>query len=556
MNPAQLLSYFDRISDAPEAIPRLRRFILDLAVRGKLVEADPNDEPAGDLLARCQLEKLLLVRTGKIRTPRPVPANDDQAELFSIPPRWVWCRLSDVGVIVAGGTPPSADQDNFTTGGSGIAWLTPADLGRHRGLYVSYGARDLTPQGLHSSSATLMPKGSVLFTSRAPIGYTAIAANEMSTNQGFKSVVPFLAGCNLYIAVYFRAFGKWIDSKASGTTFREVSGKTVAALPFPLPPLVEQHRIVAKVDELMALCDRLEAVRLDRESRRDRVTAASLYRLNQPTDVATFREYANFYLRHLARVATRPDQVPALRQTILSLAVRGQLVPQDSSAESTKRIFQRSDSSGSDAESLASMALPTGWRIAPLAEITAAIVDCPHSTPKWTDFGKFCVRTNQFRPGLLDLTGVRFVSEATYTERIERLRPTVDDILYSREGGILGVACRVPPNIELCLGQRMMLIRAGDAVAPPFLEMVLNSPFITEIARSKTTGGAAPRVNVATVKAYPIPVPPMSEQHRIVAKVKELMALCDGLEDQLTTAQTASRRLLEAVLHHALARAS
>jgi type I restriction enzyme S subunit len=99
----------------------------------------------------------------------------------------------------------------------------------------------------------------------------------------------------------------------------------------------------------------------------------------------------------------------------------------------------------------------------------------------------------------------------------------------------------------------MMLIRAGAATNPVFLEMVLNSPLITEIARGMTTGGAAPRVNVATVKAYPIPLPPLAEQHRIVAKVHELMDVCDRLETQLTTAQTDSRRLLEALLHEALA---
>ena len=295
MNPAQLLSHFDRISDAPDAVSRLRRFILDLAVRGKLVEQDPRDEPASELLKRIQEEKARLVREGEIRAPRDLEAGKEDEDLYQLPAQWTWCRLSEVGAIIGGGTPPSGDLDNFTDGGSGIAWLTPADLGKHVSLYISHGARDLTEQGLRSSSATLMPKGSVLFTSRAPIGYTAIAANEISTNQGFKSVVPFIPECNLYIAVYFRAFGKRIDSKASGTTFREVSGKIVANLPFPLPPLAEQHHIVAKVDELMALCGRLETAQAERESRRDRLSAASLNRLNQPVDDPTvFQESARF----------------------------------------------------------------------------------------------------------------------------------------------------------------------------------------------------------------------------------------------------------------------
>ncbi len=137
-------------------------------------------------------------------------------------------------------------------------------------------------------------------------------------------------------------------------------------------------------------------------------------------------------------------------------------------------------------------------------------------------------------------------------ERVERLEPVAGDILYSREGGILGLACRVPPGIRLCLGQRLMLIRAGAETRPDFLEMVLNSPFITSIAKACTTGGAAPRVNMSTVRAYPIPLPPLAEQHRIVTKVDELIALCDQLEASLTTGEQTRSRLLESVLHIAL----
>jgi type I restriction enzyme, S subunit len=138
-------------------------------------------------------------------------------------------------------------------------------------------------------------------------------------------------------------------------------------------------------------------------------------------------------------------------------------------------------------------------------------------------------------------------------ERIERLEPRVDDILYSREGGILGIACRVPEGVRLCLGQRLMLIRAGWETRADFLEIVLNSPFITDLAKTRTTGGAAPRVNMSTVRAYPIPLPPLAEQHRIVAKVDELMALCDRLETSLTSGDDTRRRLLDSLLAEALA---
>lgn len=251
-----LLDQFDRILEAPGAVTRLRRFVLDLAVRGRLVRQDRNDEPASGLLERARLDMNRWSRSGTVR--RPVATTEPVEERFQLPHSWVWCRVSMIGAVVGGGTPPGDDADNFCPGGTGVAWLTPADLGRQKGLHVSHGARDLTPKGLSSSSAALIPKGSVLFTSRAPIGYTAIAANELATNQGFKSVVPYVSDCSPFVAVYFRAFASWIDGKAPGTTFREVSGKIVSNLPFPLPPLAEQQRIVAKVDELTRLCDQLD----------------------------------------------------------------------------------------------------------------------------------------------------------------------------------------------------------------------------------------------------------------------------------------------------------
>jgi type I restriction enzyme S subunit len=231
-----------------------------------------------------------------------------------------------------------------------------------------------------------------------------------------------------------------------------------------------------------------------------------------------------------------------LRKSILDLAVQGKLVPQDANDQSAEDLAECRRAERK------SEGIPDSWGLSSLSEVAEQIVDCPHSTPKWTSKGKVCVRTNQFRPGHLDLSATKFVSEQTFEDRIRRLRPKEDDILYSREGGILGIACRVPPNVELCLGQRMMLIRTGNSLEPSFLELVLNAPLITEIARRQTTGGAAPRVNVSTVKSYPIPIPPLAEQRRIVAKVSELMALVDELETQLAASRAAAEKLLSALV--------
>ncbi len=575
MNAQRLLQHFNRIAEAPDAVPRLRRFILDLAVRGKLVEQDPKDEPTSELLKRIQTEKVRLVKEGRIRNPRALGVNEEDGELFRIPVAWTWCRLSEVGAIVGGGTPPSVDSENFAPGGSGIAWLTPADLGKRTDLYVSHGARDLTPQGLRSSSATLMPKGSILFTSRAPIGYTAIAANKVSTNQGFKSVVPFIPECNFYIAVYFRAFAKWIDDQASGTTFREVSGKIVANLPFPLPPLAEQQRIVTKVDELMALCDRLRAAQAERESRRDRLVAASLRRLNNGVDADAFRAHARFHLHHLPRLTIRHEHVQQLRQTILNLAVRGKLVPQDSNDEPASELLRRIEAEKARLvkegklkskpqppaidEGQSPFRLPTNWRLVRFGEL---ITD---SDAGWSPKSEGFPRSGD-NWGVLKVSAVswdKFLPEENKqlmrgVTPPEAAQVHAGDFLISRANTSELVAKCVLVEEEprnLILSDKIIRLRIPEKCSKKFLCMVNNhAAHARSYYAEEASGTSLSMKNVSRPVIYALAIPflPLAEQHRILAKVDELMALCERLEAQLTTAQTDSRRLLEAVLAEAI----
>jgi type I restriction enzyme S subunit len=180
---------------------------------------------------------------------------------WDIPAIWSWASAGEIADIVGGGTPSTRDDTNFSN--NGIPWITPADLTGYRGTYIERGARDLSEKGYQSSGAQLMPAGTVLFSSRAPIGYCVIAANELSTNQGFKSLV--LKGCISpeYVRHYLLASKEYAESLASGTTFKELSGSRTAELALPIAPLAEQRRIAATLDSLMGATARARA-ELDR----------------------------------------------------------------------------------------------------------------------------------------------------------------------------------------------------------------------------------------------------------------------------------------------------
>jgi type I restriction enzyme S subunit len=565
MNAALLLEHYARIADAPDAVARLRRFVLDLAVRGKLVEQDPRDESASELLQRIAAGKSRMVKGGIIRKPRDLDDGAAIEEPFAIPSSWQWLRLDNVGAIIGGGTPSAGDEANFAEPGEGVAWLTPADLGGYSDLYISRGSRDLTDRGLGSSSATLMPTGSVLFTSRAPIGYVAIAANPISTNQGFKSIVPYVADCSRFVALAMRTFAPEIDAKAPGTTFKEVSGKIVAAVPFPLPPLDEQHRIVAKVDELMALCDQLEAERVCREETRDKLTAASLTRLNAP-DPETFAFDARFILDNLAPLTTRTDQIKALRRTILNLAVRGELVEQDSSDEPATQLLERLRGratsprrNGAKSTNVAAIEgpfdVPMGWAWATVQQVLDARREISYGVIKLGDEPKAggipTLRCSDVRPGYIDLAGVRRVREdieAAY----ERTRLSGGEIVINIRGTLGGVAV-VPPQLSgFNVAREVAVVPISVEVSGAFIAHLMLSPYFWEHIQNNLRGIAYKGLNLGILRELPIPLPPLAEQHRIVAKVDELMALCDMLEASLTEGEQIRSRLLEAVLHHAL----
>jgi len=548
MNAERLLQHYEKIADAPDAIARLRRFILDLAVRGKLVPQDANDEPASELLKRIGREKARLVKAGELRKPRDLDTGSGVVELYSIPSTWRWVRLDGVGAIVGGGTPSATDADNFAEPGEGVPWLTPADLGGYSELYISRGSRDLSEKGARTSSATLMPKGTVLFTSRAPIGYVAIAANPLSTNQGFKSIVPYVADCSRFIATAMQAFAPEIDAKAPGTTFKEVSGKIVAAVPFPLPPLAEQHRIVAKVDEFMDLCDRLEAARAGREAVRDRLTVASLARLNAP-DPETFQNDARFALEALPALTTRPDQIKRLRQTILNLAVRGKLVPQDPNDEPAIN-FDRAIPFDLERP----FEIPRTWHWARL-----------HALGKLKGGGTPSKAREDFWDGNIPWVSpkdmkIDYIAEAQMSITEAAIAGSAANlidagsVLFVVRGMILAHSFPVAISLApLAINQDMKALVLKKPEMGEYVLRALKGVKPEMLKRVQRSSHGTCRLEGSDYSDFLIPIPPLAEQHRIVAKVDALMALCDRLEASLTAATATRRRLLDALLAEALA---
>ena len=178
----------------------------------------------------------------------------DEEKPFHVPSNWLWTRLGNITTIVGGGTPSTIVDEYYTNGD--IAWITPADLSGYNDIYISNGKRNITRLALEKSSARLMPKDTVILSSRAPIGYVAIASNDLCTNQGFKSLLPSPIYLPKFLFFYLKQNKGMLESFASGTTFLELSGRKVSKISIPIPPFPEQQRIADLIELLFEKLDR------------------------------------------------------------------------------------------------------------------------------------------------------------------------------------------------------------------------------------------------------------------------------------------------------------
>ena len=566
MNADRLLTFYERIADAPDAIVRFRRFILDLAVRGKLVKQDPNDEPAVELLKRIAAEKTRLVRAGQIRKQKAFPFLESPP--FYVPENWRWARIREVTSDRGQKVPDAV----FT-------YIDVTAIDKENGLII--GPRVLAPSEAPSRARKIIQRGDVIYScvrpyllniavieddyDPAPIASTAFA---ILNGHGF--VLPRY----LWITLRSPFMVACVEENQRGQAYPAINDADFAVLPLPLPPLAEQHRIVAKVDELMALCDRLEVARAEREATRDRLATASLARLNAPDpDPDTFRNHAAFAFENLVPLTTRIDQIKALRQTILNLAVRGKLVEQDPNDEPASELLQRieeekwdctnhdrrrndeSDPSSS-ATPTVSIPLPPNWTWARLKDL---IVAGPQNglSPRPSE--------REDAPRALTLTATTSgVFDRSHFKRVEAeigpdsefwLQP--NDLLFQRGNTreYVGMAAIYdgPPG-EFIFPDLMMRVRLSPEINLNFIHLACISPSARSYFSQNATGAqkTMPKINQIILRALPIPIPPLAEQHRIVATVEELMTLCDRLEGGLGAADTTRHRLFESLIQEAL----
>jgi type I restriction enzyme, S subunit len=569
-----LSEHLPLLATAPDGIQKLRGLILELAVRGKLVPQAPDDEPASELLKRIAEERTLLAAEGKLKKSKAIPFLAEDERPFELPNGWRWIRLATIGNIFNGNSINSGEKEAKFRREDGVPYIATKDVG--------YGLTPLEYENgvrIPESESTfkIARKGAVLICAEGgsagrKCGVTdrdIFFGNKLFANEALAGIPPRFI-LYLYLSPLFR-------EQFSAAMTGIIGGVSIAKfvdIPIPLAPLAEQHRIVAKVDELMALCDLLEADQGDAEAAHAKLIETLLGALTQSTDTVDLAANWRRLAEHFDTLFTTEASLDALKQSILRLAVMGKLVPQDLSdepasellkqiakrrSESLARGYPNPNEAASQARKQAKQCcpknlgeLPKGWSWATLMQCAELVVDCHNKTAPYCSSGITLLRTTNIRDGSLNLKEPKFVSMETYERWSARCKPESGDLLITREAP-MGEVCIIPFGMTVCMGQRIMLIRlVRDTLVPKFLLYSLREPNLMERVQDKPVGATVEHLRVGGVETLLVPVPPLAEQHRIVAKVDELMALVDRLKADLAEARARQARLATTLIETAL----
>ncbi len=548
-------------------IKKLRELILELAVRGKLVQQDPDDEPASELLKRIAAEKEQLIKEGKIKKSKPLLEISDNEKSFDLPIGWEWVQFGLIAEIERGGSPRPI-KSFITDDPDGLNWIKIGDT-EQGGKYITSTNEKIRREGL--SKTRMVYPGDFLLTNSMSFGRPYITQIQGCIHDGWLRISPpsSLDKDYLYLLLSSPYIINAFKRTAAGAVVLNLNAEKVRDVVILIPPFKEQHRIVAKVDELMSLCDQLEQ---QTESSLDAHNLLVDTLLATLTDARDANELSDNWARlaeHFDTLITTHYAVEQLKQTILQLAVMGKLVPQDPNDEPASELLKRiaaekeqlvKDKKIKKQKPLSEITdeekpfdVPEGWEWSRVWDVASLITSGSRDWAKYySESGAIFVTMGNLSRGSYELRmdNIRYVNPPKGGEGARTILKE-NDLLLSITGDV-GNLGRIPKNFgEAYINQHTCLLRFMPECQNRFFPELMRSP-IARYQYDAPQRGIKNSFRLGDVGEMVIPIAPESEQHRIVAKVDELMTLCDQLKANLNDAQITQFHLADAVVEQVL----
>ena len=547
-------------------VKKLRELILELAVRGKLVPQDANDEPANELLKRIAAEKVKLVAEGTIKKSKPLEliANDEKP--FDLPVGWEWVRLFNIANVISGNAFKSEDFNNDS--GTRVIKIT------NTGVNELIETPDFLPENFRTEYANfIVNEGDLLIALTRPyisnglkISKCPLSYNESLLNQRVAAIKITHNVSQDYVFQNFKSpyVLKTYQERFGGSGLQpNLKISDVTDLLLPIAPIEEQHRIVTKVDELMALCDQLENQHNNAAEAHEKLVTHLLGTLTQSQNAEDFNTNWHRISEHFDTLFTTEASIDALKQTLLQLAVMGKLVPQDPNDEPASELLKRIQAEKAKLiaegkikkdKPLAEITdeekpfdLPVGWE---WVRINTIGHDWGQKTPT-SDFTYIEVSAIDSKNGIISTPQlVEFENAPSRARKIVK----AGTVIYSTvRPYLLNIAVIEKEFIpEPIASTAFAIVHPFCSMPPRYFLFYFRSPIFVSYVESVQMGIAYPAINDGQFFSGLLPLPPLAEQHRIVAKVDELMALCDQLKSRLTKANQLQQKIADVMVEQAI----
>jgi type I restriction enzyme S subunit len=546
-----LEKHFETAFAAPDGIAKLRELILTLAMRGKLVEQDPNDPPASELLKEIELEKQRLIQEGKIKKPKPLPSIKPEEVPYELPQGWEWVRFGNIVQVLNG---RAFKKNELLDAGTPV--LRVGNLFTSNQWYFS---------DLELEDDKYIDDGDLIYAWSASFGPFIWSGERVIYHYHIWKLKFFIEGRPYKEFLYHFLMEKTDEIKRSGNGIAMIhmTKERMEKLLVPVPPLSEQHRIVARIDQLMARCDALEKLRKAREEKRLAVHTAAIKQLLEAKDGTAW----DFIQQHFGELYTVKENVAELRKAILQLAVMGRLVPQDPNDPPASELLKEIEAEKQRLIKEGKIKkpkplppikpeevpyeLPQGWEWVRLGELVSKLGS--GSTPRggksaYVNEGIPFLRSQNVWNDGLRLDDVAYIPEETH-KKMEATKVAAKDILLNITGASLGRTSLVPDDFEEAnVSQHVTIIRCIQPDQRRFIHFLLQSPYCQRMIWTRQVGMAREGLSKKVLELFEVPLPPLPEQHRIVKRIDQLMALCDTLEQQIDAATGKQTELLNAVM--------
>jgi type I restriction enzyme S subunit len=545
-------------------IKKLRELILELAVRGKLVPQDPNDEPASELLKRIAAEKAELVKQGKIKKQKPLPEISEDEKPFELPEGWEWGRVGDIAIFTNGFAFKSSD---FKDDGVGIVKIGDIDsagfISTENMSYVDQSVVENLPLDLEAEPGCLVIAMSGATTGKLGFNTT----NKIFfLNQRVGKISPLLMN-KYYLYYYLSTKIAENLSISMGSAIPNISTIQINNIIIPLPSEREQQIIVDKINELIFLCDQLEQQSLTSLDAHQQLVETLLATL---TDSQNAEELAENWARisqNFDTLFTTEASIDALKQTILQLAVMGKLVPQDPNDEPASELLKRIEQEKaqlvkegkikkqkplppvSDEEK--PFELPKGWEWCRLSALFSYITDGDHQAPPKASEGIPFLVIGNLNKGEVSFLDTKFVPNDYYHNLDWTKKPKSRDMLYTVTGSY-GIPIIVNNDNLFCVQRHVAILKSCQYTPVLYLKSVFLTSYAFDFATKIATGIAQKTVPLTGLREMYIPLPPACEAKRIIEKIEIFDRMFLSLKSCLKSAQQTQLHLADALTDAAL----